>query len=93
MFQFSPVLEYDKLDSEASYLIRVSGYGEALLRANDTLLDPIKYDKELETFKEFLLPKELKEDGKLKLTFDRPDESHLNWRQYSKVMEVWLIRQ
>jgi len=93
LFQFSPVLEYDKLDSEASYLIRVSGYGEALLRANDTLLDPIKYDKELETFKEFLLPKELIEDGKLKLTFDRPDESHLNWRQYSKVMEVWLIRQ
>ncbi|MEQ6119465.1 hypothetical protein [Reichenbachiella sp. MALMAid0571] len=93
LFQFLPVLEYNKLDPEASYLIRVSGYSEALLRANDVRLTPTKYEKELETFKEFLLPKELIKEGKLRLTFDQPDELELNWRQYSKVMEVWLIRQ
>lgn len=93
LFQFSPVLEYGKLDSAANYLIRVSGYGEALLRANGTRLTPIKYDKDLETFKEFQLPKELIKEGELTLTFDRPNEAHLNWRQYSKVTEVWLIRQ
>jgi len=93
LFQFSPILEYKKLDSESQYMIRVSGYGEALLRANGELLSPVRYEKELETCKEFLLPKELIKDGKLTLTFDRPDEAHLNWRQYSKVTDVWLIRQ
>lgn len=93
LFQFSPVLEYSKLESDAQYLIRVSGFGEALLRANGTRLTPVKYEKELETFKEFMLPTELIKNGKLKLTFDRPDEAHLNWRKYSKVTEVWLIRQ
>jgi hypothetical protein len=93
LFQFSPVLEYKKLDREANYRIRISGYGEALLRADDVLLEPSKYEKELETFKEFDVPSALTEDGNLTITFDRPDERHLNWRQYSKVMDVWLLRQ
>jgi len=92
-FQFSPVLEYNKLDMGSDYLIRVAGYGEALLRANGERLKPIKYEKELESFKEFILPKALIKNGHLKITFDKPDEEHLNWRQYSKVSEVWLIKQ
>jgi len=93
LFQFSPVLEYRKLDANSNYTIRVSGYGEALLKANGTRLTSTKYDKELETFKEFVLPKALIKDGTLKITFDTPDEKDLNWRQYSKVTEVWLIKQ
>jgi len=92
LFQFSPELEYSRLDPDTDYLIRIAGYGEALLRANGVRLEPTTYDKELETFKEFPLPKELIREGKLKLTFDRPDESHLNWRQYSKVTDVWMIK-
>ena len=93
LFQFAPTLEYHRLDPEAEYIIRVAGYGEALLKANGQRLTPAKYDKELETFKEFHLPKELIKDGYLVITFDRPDESHLNWRQYSKVTDVWLLKQ
>ncbi len=93
LFQFSPVLEYARLDPDASYTIRVSGYGEALLRADGVLVEPSRYEKELETFKEFPLPPELIEDGKLTITFDRPDERHLNWRQYSKITDVWLLKQ
>jgi hypothetical protein len=93
LFQFSPVLEYAGLDAEADYLIRISGYGEALLRANGTRLEPTLYNKELERFKEFILPREMIKDGRLQITFDRPDEAHLNWRQYSKVTDVWLLRQ
>lgn len=93
LFQFAPTLEYHRLDPEARYIIRVAGYGEALLKANGQRLTPAKYDKELETFKEFPLPKALIKDGHLVITFDRPDESHLNWRQYSKVTDVWLLKQ
>ena len=93
LFQFAPVLFYDELDPQTSYLIRVSGYGEALLRANGVRLEPTRYEKGYEGFKEFPLPKELIEDGKLNITFDRPDEAHLNWRQRSRVTDVWILKQ
>ncbi len=93
LFQFSPVLEYDELDSNTDYLIRVSGYGEALLRANGERLKPTKYEKGFEQFKEFPLAKDLIKDGKLKITFDKPDEEHLNWRKQSRVTDVWILKQ
>jgi len=93
LFQFTPTLEYDGLDSTAAYLLRVSGYGEALLRANGKRLEPTKYEKGYEQFKEFPLPKNLIKDGKLKITFDKPDEEHLNWRKQSRVTDVWLLRE
>lgn len=93
LFQFTPTLEYDELDTDADYLIRVSGYGEALLRANGQRLKPTKYEKGFEQFKEFPLPKNLIQDGKLKITFDKPDEEHLNWRKQSRVTDVWILRQ
>ncbi|MBC6998908.1 hypothetical protein BIZ36_10410 [Cytophaga sp. FL35] len=93
LFQFSPVLEYEGLNSETDYLIRVAGYGEALLRANGERLEPSKYEKGFEEFKEFPLPKELIADGNLKITFDKPDEEQLNWRKQSRVTDVWLIKQ
>lgn len=92
LFQFSPVLQYDNLDPVNYYLIRVTGYGEALLRANGELLKPTKYEKGFEQFKEFPLPKELIKDGKIKITFDRPNEGHLNWRQQSRVTDVWILK-
>ncbi|MEA3477336.1 MAG: hypothetical protein U9R60_04090, partial [Bacteroidota bacterium] len=92
LFQFSPVLQYDELDPNADYLIRITGYGEALLRANGERLEPSKYDKGFEQFKEFPLPKELITDGSLKITFDTPDEGHLNWRKQSRVTDVWILK-
>ncbi|MDN3689780.1 hypothetical protein [Cyclobacterium jeungdonense] len=93
LFQFTPTLAYDKLDPHSDYLIRVSGYGEALLRANGQRLTPTKYEKGYEEFKEFPLPRELIRDGKLEISFDKPDEDHLNWRQQSRVTDVWVIKQ
>jgi hypothetical protein len=93
LFQFNPELAYDELDPNTDYLIRVSGYGEALLRANGVLLKPTKYEKGFEQFKEFPLPKELIKEGKLKITFDKPDEEHLNWRKQSRVTDVWILKQ
>lgn len=92
LFQFTPELQYIELDPNSDYLIRVSGYGEALLRANGERLTPTKYEKGFEQFKEFPLSKELIKDGKLKITFDKPDEEHLNWRQQSRVTDVWLLK-
>jgi hypothetical protein len=93
LFQFTPELQYNDLDPKANYLIRVAGLGEALLRANDKRLISTKYEKGFGEFKEFPLPKELIKEGKLKITFDKPDEEHLNWRDQSRVSDVWLLKQ
>ena len=54
-------------------------------------LKPTKYEKGFKQFKEFPLAKELIKDRKLKITFDKPDEEHLNWRKQSRVPDVWIL--
>jgi hypothetical protein len=87
-------IAYHHLDPQASYRVRLNGYGQAKLRANGQLLTPSgKARHEIGEFEEFPVPANLLKDGKLVLTFDPlPDEAHLNWRQQSRVSEVWLLR-
>ncbi len=92
VYQNDPVLEYENLDPNGRYLIRITGSGEALLRVDGQRLEPIKYDKALETFKEFIVPRSLVGDGKITVSFDRPEESHMRWRNYSRISDVWLIK-
>ncbi|MBK8946256.1 MAG: hypothetical protein IPM32_13445 [Ignavibacteriae bacterium] len=92
VYQSEPILEYENLDPNARYLIRVTGFGDALLRIDGVRMEPILYNKELEQFKEFVVPKILVGDGKIKISFDRPEESHLNWRNYSRISDVWLLK-
>lgn len=92
LFQNFPVLEYTDLDPNGRYLIRVSGFGDALLRVDGERISPTLYQKGLEEFKEFPLSPMYVSDGKLKVSFDQPEESKLNWRQHSKVFDVWLLK-
>jgi hypothetical protein len=44
-------------------------------------------------FFEFNVPVESLRDGRLELTWQIPkDEGHLNWRQHSRLAEVWLLK-
>jgi len=87
-------IAYHHLDSQATYRVRLTGYGQARLKANGQLLTPTPEGKQaIGEFKEFPVPANLIKDGKLTLTFDLPtDEAHLNWRQQSRVSEVWLLK-
>lgn len=86
-------LDYEELDPEAQYTLRCTGYGEALPKADDTELKPTRYGKEIGEVREFPIPQEHTVDGKLRITWTRPGgEEHLNWRQQSRVSEVWLVR-
>lgn len=92
LFQNFPVLKYNDLDPNGRYLIRVAGYREALLRVDGERVDPTIYNKGYEEFKEFPLNPKFVSDGKIDVTFDQPEESTLNWRERSKVTDVWLIK-
>ncbi|MGH9469274.1 MAG: hypothetical protein ACRD1N_02895, partial [Terriglobia bacterium] len=84
---------YEGLDPEASYIIRSTGYGQALLRINGELVEPTLDGRQMGEFKEFPIGAELVKDRKLILTWERPlNEEKLNWRQRSRLAEVWLIR-
>ncbi|NLR77446.1 glycoside hydrolase family 20 zincin-like fold domain-containing protein [Chitinophaga eiseniae] len=85
-------LRYDHLDTTARYVVRVTGYGESLLKANGVRLTPGLYGKGIGELKEFPVPADLTKTGTLLLTWDNIDEEHLNWRQHSRVTEVWLIK-
>lgn len=92
VYQNHPILEYEDLDPNGRYIIRITGSGDALLRIDGVRMEPTKYDKELEKFKEFVVPRILVGDGKISVSFDRPEESHMRWRNYSRVSDVWLIK-
>jgi hypothetical protein len=92
LFQNAPVLDYDNLEPGARYIIRVCGYGDALLRVDGVRLSPVIYNKEADTFKEWIVPLSLTADGKIKVTFDEPEESQLNWRNQSRISDVWLLK-
>jgi hypothetical protein len=93
LFQKCPELVYDNLQPGARYILRVVGEGEALLRVDNYRLQPTVYNRENESVKEWIVPLSLTQDGKLHVTFDEPEESHLNWRKQSKISDVWLLKQ
>jgi hypothetical protein len=93
LFQREPELDYNNLDPRARYIIRVAGEGDALLRVDGRRLSPIVYNKESETFKEWIVPLSLTQDGQISVSFDGPEESQLNWRKQSKISDVWLLKQ
>ncbi|HEX5025435.1 MAG TPA: hypothetical protein VFV68_09185 [Agriterribacter sp.] len=93
VFQRCPAVEYENLDPGARYTIRVCGFGDALLRVDGVRLSPLVYNKDADTFKEWVLPLSLTQDGKITVSFDGPEESHLNWRLNSRISDIWLLKQ
>lgn len=91
-YQRCPKLEYTNLDPAARYTIKVCGFGDALLRVDGIRLSPLYYSKDADTFKEWIIPLSLTQDGKISVSFDEPEESHLNWRQNSRISDVWLLK-
>ena len=75
-------------------MVRSTGQGQALLRINGDRVEPTIDGKKMGEFKEFPVPASYMKTGRLVLTWDPPlGEEHLNWRQHSRLSEVWLIKQ
>lgn len=92
-YQKCPRLEYNNLNPAGKYIIRVCGYGDALLRVDGRRLEPLNYSREADGFKEWIVPSALTADGKIEVSFDEPEESHLNWRLQSRISDIWLLKQ
>lgn len=87
-------LRYDSLDPNAVYSLRATGFGEPIVRANGQALEAREPGRrEIGEFMHFEVPPETYADGVLHVTWEQPDEAHLNWRQHSRLTEVWLLRE
>ena len=84
---------YEGLDPNATYSVCLTGYGKSLLRMDGIRVNPTLDGREMGEFKEFPVAPEYIQDHKLVLTWDIPlDETHLNWRQQSRLSEIWLLK-
>ncbi len=85
-------VRYEQIDPNAEYVVRVTGYGEALTRVNQQRVSPTVYGRGIGDVKEFAVPPEAMQSGQITVTWDRPNEEHLNWREQSRVTEIWLLK-
>jgi hypothetical protein len=85
-------VRYEQIDPNAVYVIRITGYGEALTRINGQRVAPTLYGKGIGEIKEFPVPREAVRSGQIVVTWDQPQEAHLNWRQQSRISEIWLLK-
>ena len=79
-------VKYENLDPDARYIVRMTGYGDAYPCMNGVRVPPTLYGKEIGEIKEFPVPKDTVKDGKLII-------GHLNWRNRSRITEIWLIKE
>ena len=89
---------YRHLDPEATYLVRLNvirpkAPGDVRLRIDGQVVAPSRGARERGDLVEFAVPAALVNDGTITLTFDDIDESGVNWRQHSRLVEAWVIRQ
>uniref|UniRef100_UPI0035669DD4 hypothetical protein n=1 Tax=Fodinibius sp. TaxID=1872440 RepID=UPI0035669DD4 len=87
-----PVMQYRGLDPDARYSIRLTGVGEFYTYADGQALEAVTERKETGEIVELNVPRTLTRDGALRLTWEMKDERHLNWRQHSRLNEIWLIK-
>jgi len=85
-------LRYEGLDPDCAYVVRTTGLRDCFLGIDGERVEPTIDGREIGELKEFPVPKSAYEDGIIVLTFDRPHEPEINWRQQSRLSEVWLIK-
>jgi len=85
-------LRYTGLDPDANYIVRITGYAQCFLFANGERVHGDKERIEMGEINSFAIPQELTRDRELVLTFEKPHEPGINWRQQSRLSEVWLVK-
>ncbi len=89
-----PAMTYAGLDPQDRYTVRLFAQRTSPLKVNGVRAKLIRtgeiFDQVQE--QEFEVPAKSLADGRLELTWDRLDESELNWRNRHYVCELWVIK-
>ena len=87
-----PTMVYNDLDPAAQYMVRTTGRGPHILRMNGEIVQPTTSTEEMGEFRLYPVPSAAIAGGSLTLTWGDPDEGNIHWRQWSRVNEVWLLK-
>ena len=84
---------YEGLDPQATYVVRSSGYGPALLRINGQRVEPTLDGNKMGEFKEFPVPADCVKGRRLVLAWEPPPgTADIPWRQQPRLAEVWVLK-
>jgi hypothetical protein len=87
---------YDRLDPAARYTVRLhvitnTAAGKVRLRIDGEPAQALDTATAIGDRQTFAVPADASRDGTVVLTFDPIDESAVNWRLYSRLVEAWLL--
>lgn len=89
-------LVYEHLDPGTRYTLRLhvitnTGAGQVRPRIDGEPARALTTATAIGDRQDFAVPVEASKDGRVVVTFDAIDESKVNWRLYSRLVEAWLI--
>jgi hypothetical protein len=91
--RFPKEMVYEDLDPNGKYVVRTTGAGQGNLRINGERVTPAIDGTKMGEFKEFPVDSKFLTAHKIVLTWDKAvGEEHLNWREKSRLAEVWLLK-
>jgi hypothetical protein len=91
--RFPKEMAYDGLDPNGKYVVRTTGAGQSNLRINGERVMPAIDGSKMGEFKEFPVDPKFLTSRKIVLTWDKATgEENLNWREKSRLAEVWLLK-
>jgi hypothetical protein len=89
-------LVYEHLDPATRYTLRLhvitnTKAGQVRPRIDGETVQPANTATAIGDRQDFAVSAEAAKDGRIVVTFDAIDESQVNWRQYSRLVEAWLV--
>ena len=87
-------LTYEALDPATPYIVRLFSQRESPLMVDGKRAKLLKKGETYGqvTLQEFEVSPEALKDGKITLTWEAMDETHLNWRNRHYVTDIWVMR-
>lgn len=87
--------QYQGLEPNAQYILRITGLGKPQIVIDGKKINnPDEKRIELGEFKDYLVPSESFQDREIVVKWTLPVEDlKKNWRQQSRICEIWLLKQ
>ncbi len=86
---------YQGLDPDAQYRLRITGFGRPQIEVDgERINNSDENGIELGEFKEYMVPSQSFQDREIIVKWTLPTEDlKKNWRQQSRICEIWLLKQ
>lgn len=87
-------IDYNGIDPKSSYVVKLFARKESPLLIDGAKAKLISKGETFDQVTEqlFEVPTDATQDGKITLSWEKLDESHLNWREWHYVTDIWVMK-